>query len=190
MAPLPSLATMCRVRPRRTLSRIGVSAPDTQSLDQILIAPVILCLDIIQEAPALAHQLEKPAPRVVVLGVGLEVFRESADPLGKYGDLDLRRTFVLEHRPEWSSGKVEHTLGMKRALPHLGKCHRNPSGLHKHHAMKDGGVPTAHDHGLSPLHARSIRTADGQRRDVVQRGLYRAKQIFKAPAAGATMAQA
>src|SRR5690606_3913755 len=124
MAPLPSLATMCRVRPRRTLSRLGASAPDTQSLDQILIAPVILCLDIIQEAPALAHQLEKPAPRVVVLGVGLEVFREIADPLGKYCDLDLRRTgvlarlgvlldellftlwrnrhrpFVLEHRPE------------------------------------------------------------------------------------------
>ena len=55
---------------------------DAEALDQFRVAVRVLALQIIQEAAALADQLQQAAARVVVLGVRLEMFGQIADPSG------------------------------------------------------------------------------------------------------------
>src|SRR5690606_38505701 len=56
-------------------------AAQAELLDQSLIAALVGLLQVIQERPARGHELEQPATRVVVLLVGLEVFRQVRDAL-------------------------------------------------------------------------------------------------------------
>src|SRR6186997_3660309 len=63
---------------------------DAEALDQIRVAVRILALQIIQEAAALADQLQEAAARVVILGVRLEMFGQIADPLAEERDLHFR----------------------------------------------------------------------------------------------------
>ena len=57
-------------------------------------------------------------------------------------------------------------------------------------AAEDGCVPSAQQYGLPPLEPGRVCLADGQRRDVVQRGLNRQKSIGEvALADGGSMAQ-
>ena len=78
---------------------------------------------------------------------------------------------------------------MQGTLLHFGQGHGMSVRLDINGSVKDRCISTAHDDRLSLLHARGIRTAYGQRRDVVQRGLHRAEKMFNRLKAGGNMAQ-
>src|SRR5262249_17896689 len=62
-----------------------------QLLDQCPIAVGLGPPQVVQEASALAHQLEQPTARMVVLFVDLEVRGEAVDPLGQKRHLHFGR---------------------------------------------------------------------------------------------------
>jgi hypothetical protein len=64
---------------------------DAQLADQNAIPARVLALQVLQETPTLPDELHEPAAGVVVLGMGLEVLREIADPLAEEGHLNLGR---------------------------------------------------------------------------------------------------
>src|SRR5262245_24193160 len=69
-----------------------------QVLDQLLVALEVLALEVIEQTPAQADHAQETAPRVVVLGVRLQVLGEMSDALGEERDLNLGRpgiAFVL-----------------------------------------------------------------------------------------------
>src|SRR5207245_10343402 len=70
------------------------SLADAQPFDQLPVPGGVLRLEVVEEPPALADQLEQAAARMVVLLVRLEVFRQVLDALGEERDLDLRRAGV------------------------------------------------------------------------------------------------
>src|SRR5262245_888839 len=71
---------------------------DSELVDQTVIALLVLALQVVEQAPALAHQHHEPPTGVVVLGVGLEVLRQVIDPLAQEGHLDLRRPRIARVR--------------------------------------------------------------------------------------------
>src|SRR5262249_52859542 len=84
---------------RRGASRIR-NAPresllaDAQPFDELAVPRGILRLQVVEEPPALADQLEQAAPRMVVFLVGLEMLGQVLDALGQERHLDLRRARV------------------------------------------------------------------------------------------------
>ena len=62
-----------------------------QLLDQCPVSIGLGPPQVVQEASALAHQLEQPTARVMVLSVDLEVRREAVDPLGQERHLHFGR---------------------------------------------------------------------------------------------------
>src|SRR5688500_9957452 len=66
-------------------------AANAEALDQLAVARLVLALDIVEQAAALADHLQKAAAGVVVRLVGLEVLRQVGDALGQDRDLDVRR---------------------------------------------------------------------------------------------------
>ncbi len=81
----------CRLTP---FARGLKLAPNPKPLDQSLVARLVLRLDVIEQLPAQRDELEQAAARVIVLHVGLEMFRQIGDPLGQDGNLDFRRACV------------------------------------------------------------------------------------------------
>jgi hypothetical protein len=73
------------------------------------------------------------------------------------------------------SGQVEDALGDDLSAVDFGKGNQSPGGRDINRTAKDGSVPSAHENGLAPLEPRRVCLADGQGRDVVQRGLNRQK---------------
>jgi hypothetical protein len=78
----------------RTRSVKPVLLPDSQLLNQTPIAIHALLLQIIQEAAALADELQQSTPGMVILLVGFEMLREIPDALAQQSDLDLGRTGI------------------------------------------------------------------------------------------------
>src|SRR5215472_17166949 len=74
---------------------MGPLAANSQTLDDLLVTPLVLVLDMVEQAPAQAHHLEKAAPRMIVVLVKLEMLREAVDALGQEGDLHLWRPRVV-----------------------------------------------------------------------------------------------
>ena len=70
-------------------------AAQTQALDQLLVTFGLGPPHVVQKAAPLAHELEQTAPRMMILLVGLEVFREPVDALREQGHLHIGRTGVL-----------------------------------------------------------------------------------------------
>src|SRR6185437_1036587 len=66
----------------------------SQLVDQIAVAIGVLALQIIEQAAALAHHQQEAAARVVILGVGLEMFGQVGDPVSEQRHLNFRRTGV------------------------------------------------------------------------------------------------
>src|SRR5690606_24244243 len=64
--------------------------PDTQSANQIRVPVGILPLEVVEQPPALADELEQTAAGMMILRVGLEMFGEIVDPIAQDGDLDFR----------------------------------------------------------------------------------------------------
>jgi hypothetical protein len=71
------------------------SPPEPELGDDSPVALDVGALQVVQQPATLADQLEQPAPRVVVVGVRLEVVGEVIDPFAEDGDLDFGRSGVL-----------------------------------------------------------------------------------------------
>src|SRR6266487_6204415 len=63
-------------------------------LDQLVILPVVLPLEVIEDLATLAHHLQQPAPRMVVFDVRLEVVGQPVYPCRKQGYLHFRGTRI------------------------------------------------------------------------------------------------
>src|SRR5208337_2505326 len=70
------------------------SATNAETLDQTLVARLVVLLDVVEQRTALRHHLEKTATRMVVLHVGLEMIGQVGDALGEDRNLHFRRTGV------------------------------------------------------------------------------------------------
>src|SRR5262245_6604018 len=84
----------------------------------------------------------------------------------------------------YQPGQVEHALGDDLAAFRLSEGHQLASGCDINGAAEDWSVPSAQQDGLAPLEPCRIPSANGQRRDVVQRGLNREKSFGEADLAG------
>src|SRR5262249_4051378 len=95
----------------QSLDRVLTAKP--KALDELLIAPFILALEIVQQAPPLTHHHQQATAGMEILFVGLKVVGEALDTLGEQCHLDLGRTSVA-----FSSGKFLDqrllALGSKR----------------------------------------------------------------------------
>jgi hypothetical protein len=70
-------------------ARPGLLA-NTEALDQLSIPLRILALEIVEQATALANELQKTATGVVIFGVDLEVLGQIADTFAEKRDLNFR----------------------------------------------------------------------------------------------------
>src|SRR3954454_23076125 len=73
----------------------AVLLADAQALDQLGVAIAVLALQVVEQTPALANELQQPAARVMIFRVGLEMFGQVVDALAEERDLDLGRSGVL-----------------------------------------------------------------------------------------------
>src|SRR5436190_12206605 len=64
--------------------------PQSKSLDDALVALKIARAQIVEHAPALAHELEQASTGMMVAFVRLEVIGQIADPIAQERNLDLR----------------------------------------------------------------------------------------------------
>jgi hypothetical protein len=81
-------------REKGPLSPSPLLFPNPEALDQIGIPIRILSLQIVEQAPALTHELQQATAGMVILGVRLKVLREVVDPLAQERDLNFRRSRV------------------------------------------------------------------------------------------------
>src|SRR5260221_7839145 len=72
----------------------GPLSPQAQLLDQSAIALQVRSLEVVEQSPAPADELEQPATRVMVLRVRAQMPGELVDPGRQHGDLHLRGTGV------------------------------------------------------------------------------------------------
>src|ERR1700682_2604013 len=88
--------TLCEVAPPgQAVYGVRPSPPEPELGDNRSVALDVGALQIVQQPAALADQLEQPAPRVVVVGVRLEMVGEVIDPFAEDRDLDFGRPGVL-----------------------------------------------------------------------------------------------
>src|SRR5882672_2297796 len=73
---------------------VGDLLAQAKLLDQLVIFPVVLSLEVIEYLATLAHYLQQPAPRMVVLDVRLEVVGQPVYPCREQGDLHFGGTRV------------------------------------------------------------------------------------------------
>jgi hypothetical protein len=79
-------------------------------------------------------------------------------------------TFMSAGAP-YEAGEVENALGDDLATVHIGQGHELARNPHTYRTVDHGSVPSTQQNGLAPLEPGRICPTDGQRRDVVQRGL-------------------
>src|SRR5882724_8769348 len=79
---------------RRSPWKAWVSAAQAKSLDQLLVTPGILALEIVEQAATLADHDQQAAPRVKVLIVGLQMVGQVLDALAQDRDLHFRRARI------------------------------------------------------------------------------------------------
>ena len=72
-----------------------ISAAQTQLRDDAFVTLHVLGLHIVQQVTAQRHHLDHAAARMIVLGVGLEMFGEIGDALRQDRDLHFRRTGII-----------------------------------------------------------------------------------------------
>jgi hypothetical protein len=88
--------TLCEVAPPgQGFYGARPSPPEPELGDDSPVALDVGALQVVQQPATLADELEQPAPRVVVVGVRLEVVGEVIDPFAEDCDLDLGRPGVL-----------------------------------------------------------------------------------------------
>src|ERR1700720_2006556 len=82
------------------------------------------------------------------------------------------------------AGEVEYALGDDLAAVHFGKGNQPSYRGDVDRAAQNRSVPSAQQNGLAPLEPGRIGPADGQRRDVVQRGLNGLERVGEASLPG------
>ena len=82
------------------------------------------------------------------------------------------------------AGEVEHALGDDFAAVHFGQSQQLARSRHIDRSAENGSVPSAQQNGLASLQPCRICPADGQRRDVVQRGLDGHERVGEVSLAG------
>src|SRR5687768_1407291 len=82
-----------RRAPSAAASESGLLA-QAEALDHAAVLVRVRALQVIEQLATLAYHLEKPAPRMEVLDVRLEVLGKPVDALGEERHLDLRRAGV------------------------------------------------------------------------------------------------
>src|SRR6266480_1677115 len=88
------------------------------------------------------------------------------------------------------AGEVEHALGDDYATVDFGKGYQPSCRGDVDRAAQNRSVPSAQQNGLTPLEPGRIGPTDGQRRDVVQRGLNGLERVGEARlASGGSMPQ-
>ena len=73
----------------------GGLLPNTELLDDNLVSVDILPFKVIQKTAALAHKPEQSPPRMVILGVGLEVIGKVSYSLAQQSDLHFGGTRII-----------------------------------------------------------------------------------------------
>jgi hypothetical protein len=68
-------------------------------LDQGPVTVDVFVLQVVQEAPALTHQLDQTPTGMVVLGMDLKVVRQVTDALAQDGHLDFRGAGITLMQP-------------------------------------------------------------------------------------------
>ena len=68
---------------------------DAETLDQFAILTDVFFLEVIQEVPTGANELQKTTTGMMILLVSLEVFGKIGDSCGQKSDLDLGGTGVV-----------------------------------------------------------------------------------------------
>src|SRR5579871_3854449 len=96
-----------------TQSLDGVLTAKAKALDQFLVAPFVLALEVIQQAPPLADHHQQTTAGMEILFVGLEVVGEALDTLREQRHLDFRRTGVTLAGGEFLDQRLL-ALGRKR----------------------------------------------------------------------------
>jgi hypothetical protein len=71
-------------------SGLGALLADAESLDDCLVGLEIVPLEVVEQASALAHELEEPATGMVILAMYLEVLCEIGDAIRQKRYLHLR----------------------------------------------------------------------------------------------------
>src|SRR5665213_2000061 len=187
------------------------SSADAELLDQSLVAGLVGAPQVIEQRAALAHHLEQATAGMVVLDVGLEMLGEIVDAFGKDRHLNFGRSGIAglvgersnnfglaaggnRHRSSFldagaanQAGEVEHALGDDFAVVQIGKGHQLAGYRGIDWTAEIGSIPSAQQNGLASLQPRRIRPTDGQRRDVVQRGLNGHEGVGEASLADALM---
>src|ERR1700722_8164772 len=79
---------------RETSRAQASSTANTEPFDQLFVTPFVRAPQIVENLPALRHELQQPAARVVVLDMGLEVIRQIVDALRKKRNLYFWRTRI------------------------------------------------------------------------------------------------
>src|SRR5437660_11579166 len=69
---------------------VGDLLAEAKLLDQLVIFPIVLSLEVIEYLATLAHHLKQSAPRMVILAVRLDVVGKPVYPGRKQGDLHFR----------------------------------------------------------------------------------------------------
>src|SRR5688572_1907076 len=93
-SPSPCAANVApSIRPASKARKAGLLA-NVQFLDDLPVALELRAHQVVQQAAALADELQQTTPRVMVFHVGLEMLREVHDALGEKSDLDLGRARV------------------------------------------------------------------------------------------------
>ena len=68
--------------------------PEAEALDELVVALRTLAPQVLQQPTPSSDHLQQNSPRMVVLGVGLEVLSQVRDALGQQRDLNLGRSRV------------------------------------------------------------------------------------------------
>src|SRR5215831_12943911 len=89
-------------------------------------------------------------------------------------------TWFLAAGTAREAGQVEYALGDDFAVVDLGKGHEQARRRDIDRAADNGGVPSAQQNGLASCQPGRVSPADGQRRDVGQRGLNGLERIGEA----------
>src|SRR6204780_3544491 len=74
----------------------SASAADAQTLNEGLVTPLVLLLDIVEKRSPLRHHLEQAAAGMVVLDVSFEVAGQVGDALGENRNLNFGRPGVAD----------------------------------------------------------------------------------------------
>lgn len=68
--------------------------PEIEAFDDLLVSRAIINLDVFQEFPSLADQLQETPAGMVILPMGLEMLGQEIDPLRQDGNLNGRRAGI------------------------------------------------------------------------------------------------